>query len=72
VFGTIAYPPFMTENHRELPTTVGLAGIPKAVAPQRLVITSENHQGSPSGNPQVLGSSPSGGTKYVCMTSVDA
>jgi hypothetical protein len=43
-------PPFMSENRRELPTTVGIVGIAKTVALHRLAMTRENHQKRPTGN----------------------
>jgi hypothetical protein len=50
VVGAIVYSPFMTENRRELPTTVGIVGIAKTVALHRLAMTRENHQKRPTGN----------------------
>jgi hypothetical protein len=44
----IIYSSFMSENRRELTTTVGIVGIAKTVAPQWLAITDENYRKRPA------------------------
>src|SRR5271157_3273028 len=46
----------MSGNQRELATTVGIIGMPKTVARQRLATTNENHRKRPAAKAGVAGS----------------
>ena len=58
----IAYSPLMAKTQRESARTVGMVGVARTGAPQRLAITRENSQKRQTGKAGVAGSNPAGGT----------